>query len=129
MLGNPVRYIDPDGRSAEEAPESTHLDEDGNLIAIVEDGDNGVYQHANGTTESDILANQYYGAANLGAAFPSGGGTKINDGVTVTSTKSGFLVNEDGTYTLPAGETPFELTETTLAGAGEGAVANMSEWQ
>ena len=50
VLGNPVLLIDPDGMRVE----STHIDEDGNVIAEYNDGDDGVYVHANGTTLEDI---------------------------------------------------------------------------
>ncbi|MEM6395789.1 MAG: hypothetical protein AAF741_05545 [Bacteroidota bacterium] len=41
VLGNPISLIDPDGRSAT----STHTDKDGNVVAVYQDGDNGVYRH------------------------------------------------------------------------------------
>ena len=41
-LDNPTRFIDPDGMSAN----STHTDANGNVIAVYNDGDNGVYKHA-----------------------------------------------------------------------------------
>ena len=47
---NPILYIDPDGL----APFSTHTDEDGNVIAVYDDDDLGVYTHANGTTKEDL---------------------------------------------------------------------------
>jgi len=40
---NPLYYTDPTGMSAE--PPSTHTDEQGNVIAVYNDGDNGVYKH------------------------------------------------------------------------------------
>ena len=39
---NPIRFIDPTGLL-----ESTHTDEEGNVIAVYDDGDNGVYRHKN----------------------------------------------------------------------------------
>lgn len=50
VMGNPLIFIDPDGRSVE----STHVDDHGNVIAEYDDGDNGVYVHENGTTKDDI---------------------------------------------------------------------------
>ena len=40
---NPIFYTDPTGMIAE--PPSTHLDDKGNVVAVFDDGDNGVYQH------------------------------------------------------------------------------------
>ncbi|SEL95326.1 RHS repeat domain-containing protein [Parapedobacter koreensis] len=44
-LNNPIIMIDPTGM----APWSTHTDEEGNVIAVYDDGDLGVYKHS--TTE------------------------------------------------------------------------------
>ena len=38
-LNNPVRFIDPDGRS-------THTTKDGNVVAVYQDKDKGVYRHS-----------------------------------------------------------------------------------
>ncbi len=57
-LNNPVFFIDPDGmdvvnspfnereKEIGETPPSTHTDEQGNVIAVYNDGDNGVYKHS-----------------------------------------------------------------------------------
>ncbi|WP_340067330.1 RHS repeat-associated core domain-containing protein [Ascidiimonas aurantiaca] len=47
---NPIYFMDPDGM----APFSTHTDEDGNVLAVYDDGDLGVYAHENGTTAADV---------------------------------------------------------------------------
>ncbi len=49
FANNPIYWVDPLG-----ANESTHIDEVGNVIAEYDDGDNGVYVHANGTTKQTI---------------------------------------------------------------------------
>ena len=46
---NPVKLVDPDGEEISE-----HIDEYGYLIAHYDDGDDGVYVHAKGTTKSQI---------------------------------------------------------------------------
>lgn len=57
--------------------ESTHLDEDCNVIASFDDGDNGVYMHCNGTTASDIQGHNYYQSGETGTNVTDGGGTQI----------------------------------------------------
>ena len=52
VLGNPIALFDPDGMKVE----STHTDEDGNVIAVYDDGDLGVYRHTDATTQSEIDA-------------------------------------------------------------------------
>ena len=49
---NPVKRIDPIGMIDED---STHTDRDGNVIAVVKDGDKGVYKHENAKKEKDVL--------------------------------------------------------------------------
>lgn len=108
------------------APPSTHVDEDGNEIASFDDGDNNVYEHANGTTKSDISAHNYYGSANTGTNVTDGGGTQIaGTEMSVTSTKSGILVGEDGSYTIPEGESPFTMEEVTYVGAAVATIGHL----
>jgi len=47
--GNPIFYVDIDGNTA-----SKHTDEEGNIIAEYDDGDDGVYYHTNRTTQADV---------------------------------------------------------------------------
>ena len=46
---NPIKLVDPNGEEI-----SDHIDENGYLIAHYDDGDDGVYVHANGTTKTQI---------------------------------------------------------------------------
>ena len=49
VYDNPLSFIDPDGRSP-----STHTNKDGNVLAVYNDGDLGVYKHGDATTQDDI---------------------------------------------------------------------------
>ena len=46
---NPIKLVDPNGEEI-----SDHIDENGYLIAHYDDGDDGVYVHANGATKTQI---------------------------------------------------------------------------
>lgn len=52
---NPINKIDPDGRAA--MPPSTHTDENGNVIAVKDDGNLGVYKHSQADIASGNLSN------------------------------------------------------------------------
>jgi uncharacterized protein RhaS with RHS repeats len=49
-LNNPISTIDPDGRSTN----STHTDSSGNILAVYNDGDLGVYKHNDAKTKADV---------------------------------------------------------------------------
>ncbi|MEN7551260.1 RHS repeat-associated core domain-containing protein [Rapidithrix thailandica] len=63
MTNDPVNLVDPDGGS----PFSTHTDKDGNVVAVYDDDDLGVYQHNMSfeDTQAHLVAN--YSASNTGA--------------------------------------------------------------
>ena len=51
-LNDPINTIDPDGRSTN----STHTDSLGNVLAVFNDGDNGVYVHNGNATTASVEA-------------------------------------------------------------------------
>lgn len=59
---NPIKYSDPTGLL-----ESTHTDEDGNVVAVYDDGDNGVYKHVGKGDEAVNNVNKNYSADNTSA--------------------------------------------------------------
>jgi len=73
VLGMPLVLIDPTG----EAP-STHIDENGKVVAVIDDGDLGVYQHKNnadGKAPTAYMIEKRQGKTSSYA----GGGTKIGE--------------------------------------------------
>lgn len=70
-FNNPINLIDPNGMS-EGAP-STHTDENGNVLAVYNDGDKGVYKHNGAKNASDI------DAARKTTGTTSGGGQKMGE--------------------------------------------------
>lgn len=75
---NPIRFIDPDGRMAVDVmPPSTHLDDEGNVIAVFNDGDNGVYQH--GRNADGGKPTEYMLSKRAEKHGTSSGGTKVGE--------------------------------------------------
>ncbi|WP_326371369.1 RHS repeat domain-containing protein [Flavobacterium sp. SUN046] len=100
-LGNPLNMVDPDGMSVE--PPSTHTDEKGNVIAVFNDGDNGIYKHkanADGGTPT-----QYMLSKRQETLGKSAGGEKVGE----TWTPLGFAdfdaYKKDGTVKPATGAT------------------------
>lgn len=75
VLGNPLRLVDPTGKSP-----STHIDENGKVVAVIDDGDLGVYQHKNnadGKAPTEYMIQKRQQKSGSTAA----GGTKIGQTV------------------------------------------------
>lgn len=62
-------FKDPTGMSGE----STHTDEFGNVVAVYNDGDNGVYKHNGTESQTQAELSSSYSSST------SGGGTKMGE--------------------------------------------------
>ncbi|RFM25793.1 RHS repeat-associated core domain-containing protein [Deminuibacter soli] len=67
VLNDPLNMIDPDGRY------STHTDASGNVLAVYNDGDLGVYKHDDANSKADI------DEARGESKTTAGGGTKMGE--------------------------------------------------
>ena len=70
---NPIYFIDPTGM----ASESTHIDKDGNVLAVFNDGDTGVYQH--GDNADGSAPTEYQLSKRAEKEGTSSGGAKIGE--------------------------------------------------
>ncbi len=67
---NPVNITDPDGLC-----ESTHTDKNGNVVAVYDDGDLGVYRHKGNTEQARAEVNKNHSKNNTSAGGEKMGGT------------------------------------------------------
>lgn len=70
---NPIYFKDPTGM----ASESTHIDKDGNVLAVFDDGDTGVYQHGDNADGSSPT--EYQLSKRAEKEGTSSGGAKIGE--------------------------------------------------
>ena len=96
---NPVKFVDPDGR----APFSTHTDSNGNVLAVYNDGNLGIYKHSNAEIKN---------VANTGQKFSNS--NRENVGVTLheNSFKAGDKI-DFGSHQLGNWLNNFELKMQT----------------
>lgn len=87
-------------------PPSTHTDEDGNVLAVYDDGDLGVYVHKNGTTDADI--NSAHANDNTSA-----GGKKVGESLHSLSFADQSLYNKKGKVKAAEIKIDFGSTELT----------------
>ncbi len=96
-FNNPLNLIDPTGMG----PTSTHTDNDGNVIAVFDDGDLGVYKHNNNAdgntpTESQITKRHE-------SKGTSAGGEKVGDTWTALGFADFNAYSNNGTVTPASG--------------------------
>lgn len=100
---NPIRYTDPTGML-----ESTHTDEDGNVVAVYDDGDNGVYRHSGKGTEAEKSVKSNYNKNNTSA-----GGEKMGESLHSLSFADQNLYNKTGKVKQADIKIDFGSTELT----------------
>jgi RHS repeat-associated protein len=85
VMNNPLKYMDPTGMF------STHTDEDGNVVAVFDDGDLGVYRHEGSRSEAAENVKRNYSEDNKGA-----GGERMGESLHALSFADQSLYNETG---------------------------------
>jgi len=83
---NPIKFSDRTGML-----ESTHTDEEGNIIAVYDDGDDGVYRHEGKGEEAAKTVEEKYSEDNTSA-----GGEKMGESLHSLSFADQNLYNETG---------------------------------
>ncbi|WP_156810144.1 RHS repeat-associated core domain-containing protein [Nitritalea halalkaliphila] len=100
---NPIRYTDPTGML-----ESTHTDEDGNVVAVYDDGNNGVYRHSGKGTKAEKSVKSNYNKNNTSA-----GGEKMGESLHSLSFADQNLYNKTGKVKQADIKIDFGSTELT----------------
>lgn len=100
---NPMKFTDPTGML-----ESTHTDEDGNVLAVYDDGDNGVYKHSGKGEEAAKNIEKNYSEDNTSA-----GGEKMGESLHSLSFADQSLYNETGEVKAADIKIDFGSTELT----------------
>ncbi|MDP2176226.1 MAG: RHS repeat-associated core domain-containing protein [Bacteroidota bacterium] len=91
MDNNPIAKIDPTGMSTK----STHTDKDGNVIAVINDGDKGVYKH--GDNKDGKAPTQYQIQKRQKKLGTSAGGKKMGETWTLLGFADFAAYEKDGT--------------------------------
>ena len=86
---NPVKLVDPNGEEI-----STHTDETGRVIAVFDDGDNGVYMH--GLNADGSAVTEYQITKRHERKGPSAGGTYMGESLHSLSFADQNLYNKTG---------------------------------
>ncbi len=100
---NPMKYTDPTGML-----ESTHTDEDGKVIAVYDDGDNGVYKHEGNGDKAAKTVEKNYSEDNTSA-----GGEEMGESLHSLSFADQSLYNETGEVKPTDIKIDFGSTELT----------------
>ena len=101
---SPLVFNDPTGMG----PESTHTDMDGNVVAVYDDGDNGVYKHSGSGDEAKKSVEENYSAENTSA-----GGEKKGESLHSLSFADQNLYNETGQVESADIKIDFDSNELT----------------
>ena len=90
---NPINRIDPTGMS-----DSTHTDENGNVVAVYNDGDLGVYKHDGNKAQATKSVEVNYSSTNTSA-----GGKKMGESLTPLGFADFDAYGKDGTVKAAEG--------------------------
>lgn len=93
---NPVKLVDPDGNEI-----STHTDENGKVVAVFDDGDNGVYMHKKNADGSSVT--EYQISKRHKRKGTSAGGTYMGESLHSMSFADQNLYNQTGQVKAQSG--------------------------
>jgi RHS repeat-associated protein len=103
---NPISQIDPDGRGTE----STHTNAAGNVLAVFDDGDNGVYKHDGNATSADI--EKEHTSENTSAGGTKMGETQYWDEFAGHDLGGNVRANKNGNYADKSAQIMFGVDQT-----------------
>ena len=106
--GNPILYSDPTGKTGQ----STHTDEKGNVVAVKDDGDKGVYKHKGTGAEAKKKFDQNYNEKNTSAS-----GEKMGESLHSLSFANQNVYNKTGE--VKAEDIKIDFGSTDLTGKVE----------
>jgi RHS repeat-associated protein len=102
-FNNPIRFVDPTGLIP-----STHTDGDGNVVAVYDDGDLGVYKHDGTMKEAQKAVKESYSRGNTSA-----GGEKMGESLHSLSFANQSRYNESGVVSAANMKIDFGSTALT----------------
>lgn len=122
VLNNPLSTIDPDGRGVT----STHTDSSGNVLAVFNDGDNGVYRHRSNATTSSIEA--AYTANNTSAGGTKMGETEFWDEFAKHNMRGHIIGDKSGNFANKKAQIQYDVSLDQYMNTILGYSAKMLNW-
>jgi RHS repeat-associated protein len=111
VLNDPMNMIDPDGRY------STHTNEEGDVLAVYNDGDNSVYKHDGKSAAEDVAKN--YSSKNTAAGGTKMGETQYWDEFANHDSRGNIIGDKTGNFADKGAKINFGVSIDNVMGAAE----------